>query len=210
MYTDDTNRPEADDAGLTPAERELAGALRGLRPAPPRGIDRDAMLFEAGRAAASRSLFRWRTTAAAAAVLAAAAAGAMFASRLERPQVVREVVYVDRAVPAPVPAPKPSMPAQPDRTEVASGAVPGSTAHPWLQLAMTDQPRGLLLRDRALQWGVSAALSPARRQSPVPARHVSRITLNELLDEPATDAPPADTQPSGESLQTTPIHREQL
>jgi hypothetical protein len=38
-----------DENGLTPAERELETALRGLRPAAPR-LDRDRLMFEAGQA----------------------------------------------------------------------------------------------------------------------------------------------------------------
>jgi hypothetical protein len=202
MYTDDdANRPPEDDAGLTAAERELAGALRGLRPAAPREIDRDAMLFEAGRAAASRSLFRWRMTAAAAGVLAAAA-GVMFAGRLGEPKVVREVVYVDR--PASAPASQPRR-VQPDVVTVASST---PIARPLL-LAGSGEPSGLLLRDRALRWGVSAALSASadRASSPRPSRP-STIDVNQLLGQP-TDASP-DLQPSGKSLKSQLLHREQL
>jgi hypothetical protein len=203
MYTDDddANRPPEDDAGLTAAERELARALRGLRPAAPRGIDRDAMLFEAGRAAASRSLFRWRMTAAAAGVLAAAA-GVMFAGRLGEPKVVREVVYVDR--PASAPASQPRR-VQPDVVTVASST---PIARPLL-LAGSGEPSGLLLRDRALRWGVSAALSASadRASSPRPSRP-STIDVNQLLGQP-TDASP-DLQPSGKSLKSQLLHREQL
>jgi hypothetical protein len=53
---------ERDD--LTPAQRELADALRGLSPAAPNRINRDRLLFEAGAAAARRSVFRWRAAAA--------------------------------------------------------------------------------------------------------------------------------------------------
>ena len=42
--------------GLTPAERELEDALRGLRPAPSQ-IPRDRLLFDAGAAAKSRPTF---------------------------------------------------------------------------------------------------------------------------------------------------------
>ena len=49
---------------LTPAQREFAGALGALRPAAPAGISRDRLLFEAGAAAARRSVFRWRAAAA--------------------------------------------------------------------------------------------------------------------------------------------------
>jgi hypothetical protein len=187
MYTDDddddANRPPEDDAGLTPAERELAGALRGLRPASPRGIDRDAMLFEAGRAAASRSLFRWRMTAAAAVVLAAAA-GVMFAGRLESPSVVREVVYVDR----PAAAPESDRPQLISRSDAVVVATPTPIARPLL-LAGAGEADGLLLRDRALRWGVSAALSMSTdRPSHVRSSRPSRIDVNQLLGEPSEES----------------------
>ena len=64
--TDDADDRDArHDAGeLTPAQREFAGALRGLRPAAPAPVNRDRLLFEAGAAAARRSVFRWRAAAA--------------------------------------------------------------------------------------------------------------------------------------------------
>src|SRR4051812_2485746 len=55
---------ERQDDDLTPAERELAEALGRLRPTAPLGINRDRLLFEAGAAAARRSVVRWRAAAA--------------------------------------------------------------------------------------------------------------------------------------------------
>lgn len=194
MYTDDANRPPEDDAGLTPAEQELAGALRGLSPATPRGIDRDTMLFEAGRAAASRSLLRWRMTAAAAAVLAAAA-GVMFAGRLESPSSVREVVYVDRAVATS----KSDAPQLVSHSDPIAVAAPTPIARPLL-LAGAGEADGLLLRDRALRWGVSAALSTSTdRSSHGRPPRSSRIDVNQLLGEPSDESP-----------KTQDLQREQL
>ena len=53
---------------LTPAELELEAALGSLRPAPP-GIDRDRLMFSAGRASVRNPVRRWP---AASAALAAA------------------------------------------------------------------------------------------------------------------------------------------
>lgn len=203
MFDEPDNRPQ-DDAGLTPAERELADALRGLRPAA-HAIDRDRLLFEAGQAEARRSVFRWRVAAAAATVLAGAA-GVMFASRLESPaapQVVREVVYVDRTTPASNPARRtPEAAPPPD--------VLPAVARPLLLLASPPgEPDGLLLRERALRWGVSAALSTPQQQTPrVRSSRPWRVDVNQLLDEP-TSADPAGTQPS-DSLPKHSLNREQL
>ena len=51
------------EEGLTPAEREVAVALGGLRPAPA-GLDRDRLMFQAGRASTRRTRHLWRAVAA--------------------------------------------------------------------------------------------------------------------------------------------------
>jgi hypothetical protein len=199
MFDEHNNRPE-DDAGLTSAERELADALRGLRPAG-HAIDRDRMLFEAGHAAARRAVFRWRITAVAATILAGAA-GVMFASRLESPaapQVMRELVYVDRTTLASNPARTPEATPPPDVLPVA---------RPLLLASPPGEPDGLLLRERALRWGVSAALSTSQQMPRVRSARPLRIDVNQLLGEP-TNVDSADTQPS-DSLPKHLLHREQL
>ena len=84
-----------DDDGLTPAERELEDALRGLNPTAAR-IDRDRLLLDAG-AAAGRAQFR-RVVGPAAGVLAACLAFALLWPA--QPTVVERVVLVP-AAPAP-------------------------------------------------------------------------------------------------------------
>ncbi len=53
---------EPEDA-LTPSEREVERALRGLRPAA-RGVDPVAVAFAAGAASALRGVWMWRGAAA--------------------------------------------------------------------------------------------------------------------------------------------------
>lgn len=72
MFDDDDQFERDDAAGLTPDQRELQGALRGLRPAVPAPVDRERLLFKAGVAVGQRSVSRWR---AAAAILVAGNAG---------------------------------------------------------------------------------------------------------------------------------------
>lgn len=78
--------PENDD--LTPADRELEDALRGLRPGAA-GIDPLAIAFAAGAASTRRSLFMWRS---AAAVLVMAL-GASLVVRTAQP-TVRDTILV--------------------------------------------------------------------------------------------------------------------
>jgi len=77
--------PEND---LTPADRELEGALRGLRLGAA-GIDPLAVAFAAGAASARRSLFMWRS---AAAVLVVAL-GVSLVARTTQP-TVRDTIVV--------------------------------------------------------------------------------------------------------------------
>jgi hypothetical protein len=183
MYDQENpNRPE-DDPALTPAERELAGALSRLRPAAPSGFARDRLLFEAGRAAAgaaaSRPLFRWRVTAAAAAVLAGAA-GVMLAARLERsPQVVREIVYVDRPTPATTPPVKTT-----PSTNLIAWADASRAPSRLLLTPASDEAEYLAIRDRALRWGISAALATAPNP-PAHAKPQPALDVNQLLDDGA-------------------------
>jgi hypothetical protein len=186
MYTDDTDRPE-NDAGLTPAERELAVALRGLRPAAPRGIDRGAMLYEAGRAAAARSLFRWRMAATAAGILAVAAAGVMFAGRLDHPQIVRELVYVDRPATTPTPPLRlASTPTAAPADDVRLIATSGLAASPFRSIPKLGRDADyLVLRDRALRWGVAAAFPSNSKLPPARAAAINPqpLDINQLLDD---------------------------
>lgn len=78
-----------DEPGLTPAERELVGALRGLSPSAS-GIDRDRLLFDAG-AEAGRAGARRVVGAVAGALIVALAVALLWPPQ---PRVVERVVYV--------------------------------------------------------------------------------------------------------------------
>jgi hypothetical protein len=110
-----------------PALDALAGALRGLAPRPA-GLDRDGLMFRAGRASAPRG-WAWPLTAAASTV-AAAFLGVLLWARPEPPP---PVVYVAER---PQPADDERAPA-PD----AEGR-PGAWSH-YLQLLETFLPDGL-------------------------------------------------------------------
>ncbi len=82
-----------DEQTLTPAEQELASALGGLVPAAA-GIDRDRMMFQAGRASARRRGYVWQgATAALAFALGLSVIG------LPAPRQVERIVYVTKEVP---------------------------------------------------------------------------------------------------------------
>ncbi len=92
-------KPEREQDGLTPAEKQLAAAMGALRPAPA-ALRRDWLLFEAGaavgRARARRSVTIWR----AATAVIALALGASWAWRdAARPGTAgprERVVYAER------------------------------------------------------------------------------------------------------------------
>ena len=102
----------SDEGTLTPTERQLEAALGALAPARA-GIDRDALMFRAGRASSRRGTHAWRATTL---VLAAA----LVVSLLERPgrRVVERIVRVEVEKPAPSPAPTAGPGAQPPTVEV--------------------------------------------------------------------------------------------
>jgi hypothetical protein len=159
-----------DKDNLTPAERELEGALRGLKPAGV-SIDRDRLMFAAGRASAGRSVFRWRVTSAAAAVLVGSMALTSL-SRLGGPQGGEKIVYVNQ------PAATPSAPQQQQPSRVATVERDEIPLRSTLLITSTGEPNTLSIRDRALRWGVSAALPPAR---PAAQRSSAQPTVDQLL-----------------------------
>jgi hypothetical protein len=193
-YHDDDTADEA-IPGLTPAERELEAALRAVKPAQPRRIDRDRLLYQSGAAAARRSLLAWR---AAAAVLVGAL-GVAIAARSGEPKVVREVVYVDR-----VPSEGSSRHVS-TKQHVASAPLPPETIEAYgdsspaasLLLASGEQSSYLVLRDRALRWGIAAALPPTSGS----ARPAPPLRADDLFDAPA-DRQRQPTPPAAPSLKS--------
>ncbi len=142
---------------LTPAEEELAAALGRLAPARPR-IDRDRLLFLAGRASARRALRGWQGAAAAMAACLAAA----IALRPAAPGV-------PPVVPSPAAPVVARHPAAPE-------------AEPWPALAAAVAPRGgyARLRDDVLRRGV-AALPPMGESR----REGDPLTLADARQAPA-------------------------
>ncbi len=138
--------PEPIDPGLN----EVAAALAALRPNPP-ALDRDRLLFQAGRASAPRP-WLWRATTAAS-TSAAAVLAALLIFRPAPPAVeIERVVYVrDQPPPAPPPPQKdkPPPPAPPE-------AEPPPPPYPWQPA--TPYTR---MEDRVLRWGLDGLAEPA-------------------------------------------------
>ena len=82
-----------DEEILTPAEQELASVLGGLVPAAA-GIDRDRMMFQAGRASARRRGYVWQG-----ATAALAFALGLSVITLPAPRQIERLVYVTKEVP---------------------------------------------------------------------------------------------------------------
>ena len=85
----------SDEETLTPAERELASALGALRPAAP-AIDRDRLMFRAGRASARHRRRLWQ----AACVVLGTGLAVALATRPRPAQTVR-IVRIREAGPGP-------------------------------------------------------------------------------------------------------------
>jgi len=130
--------PEPIDPGLN----EVAAALGALRPNPP-ALDRDRLLFRAGRASAPRP-WPWQLTAAVSAT-AAALLAALLVFR-PAPTPVERVVVVHDLAPAP---PKPEeTPAPPAAVEAAP---------PTYSWPNTPYRR---LEDNVLRWGLDGVPQP--------------------------------------------------
>ena len=172
-----------DDAGLTPAQRELESALRDLRPARP-NIDRDRMMFKAGAASAKRSLNVWR---AAAAVLVLGNAAAMtFALRSAQPDRANQVVEVQ---PQPAPPPPLVTPRPADQPVVAHASW-GLLLPPPSRPLMPSADAGYLpVRDAVLRWGVSA-LPP---QASGPRAAAQSPDVRRVLDLPREQETPPES-----------------
>jgi hypothetical protein len=122
-----------------PELARLETALAGLAPSPA-AIDRDALLFNAGRRSAARGRF-WPCTAALFAVLAAGLGGAL--ALRPGPQFTERVVFV------PVPA------ATPEKVAAAPPAEGPPTAAQKLGAAAgRERLSAFALRQQALRWGV--------------------------------------------------------
>jgi hypothetical protein len=146
---------------LDPRLNEVAAALAALAPHPP-ALDRDRLLFRAGRASAPRPWF-WRLSAAAS-TIAAVVLAAILVLR-PAPTPVERVVYVQVA-PLPMPAPPKEVVVTPP---VPLESEPQEPAYSWPTTPYTR------LEDRLLRWGLDGLAEP----SPPPAAPPE--TLKSLL-----------------------------
>ena len=131
---------------IDPRLNDVAAALTTLAPHPP-ALDRDRLLFRAGRASAPRPWF-WRLSAAA----STSAAMILAATLLLRParSPIERVVYV-QVTPGPIPAaPKEAIPTPPPPLE----SEPKEPAYSWPTTPYTR------LEDRLLRWGLDGMNKP--------------------------------------------------
>lgn len=146
---------------LEPRLNEVAAALAGLRPSPP-ALDRDRLLFNAGRASASRP-WLWRVATAASTTLAVVLAAVLILR--PAPAAVEHVVYVRVEPPTPPPKADPAPPAVAVESEPA-------VSPPLYSWPSTPYTR---LEDRVLRWGLDGLAEPTPTEAAPPE------TLDSLL-----------------------------
>lgn len=136
---------------LNPGLSALADALAGLKPRPA-ALDRDALMFRAGRASAPR---RWAWPLATVAV-SLVALGLGVALLVRQPRVVERIEYVRVEVPVPAP-PTPETPPVPTPADAPSLVTHEEEAPP-----LSGVRR---LEDHLLRWGLDG-LPPAPHAPP--------------------------------------------
>ena len=151
-------------------------ALAALAPAPA-ALDRDRLMFQAGRAA--RPVAPWSWPAATGVLTAVAAALALV--MITRPPVVTEtiVVRVPVAVTPALPPPKTASETPADSQAVAVQPVKATTG------SLTP-PGYLKLQEQVLHWGLDALYS-----GPPVAPIEAPLTLEKLLGESPKQSPPS-------------------
>jgi hypothetical protein len=133
---------------LDPRLNDVAAALAALAPQPP-ALDRDRLLFKAGRASAPRPWF-WRITAATTTSCAVVLAAVLIFRPIPAP--TDRVVYVQVAVQPPQPEP----PKQEIKTPtVTVESEPPEPAYSWPTTPYTR------LEDRLLRWGLDGLDEPS-------------------------------------------------
>ena len=147
-----------DENGLTPAERDLESALGGLRPVAA-SIDRDQLMFRAGRASMQRRGRAWQS---AAAVLAVG----LCLSLAFRPAGRRVV-------------PVAGVPVEPSPTVVGPELA-------WLpaDMAWAQQGSYIRVRDDVMEHGLDALPSPSGRSGPAEPP----LTVQGMLGGPSREA----------------------
>ncbi|HBI44140.1 MAG TPA: hypothetical protein DDY78_15000 [Planctomycetales bacterium] len=146
---------------LDPRLNDVAAALSALAPRPA-ALDRDRLLFRAGRASAPRPWF-WRLSAAASTIAAVVLAAILLVRPAPTP--IERVVYV-QVTPAPIPAPPMEVAVTPPAPLESE---PQEPAYSWPSTPYTR------LEDRLLRWGLDGLGEP----SPAPAAPPE--TLKSLL-----------------------------
>jgi hypothetical protein len=147
---------------LDPRLNDVAVALAALAPSCP-NLDRDRLLFKAGRASAPGSWF-WRLSAAVSTMAAVALAAILFLRPV--PTLVERVVYVE-VTPPPIPAP----PKDVDITPPPSlESEPSAPAYSWPTTPYTR------LENRLLRWGLDGLAEPPSPPAAPPE------TLKSLLE----------------------------
>jgi hypothetical protein len=162
--SDNYPRPEIND---------VEALLRGLKPAAG-GLDRDHVLFRAGRASArGPGRIVWPALSGVLGLVAAALAVALAV----RPEAAERIVYVKVIQPAPAAPPK-----EPDRPGAADELLPPPSA-PAERMFVSSGGRPLLER-QLLRWGLDALPAPA----PAPTGPVHRVT-GVTVEPPAVAGP---------------------
>jgi hypothetical protein len=141
---------------IDPGLNEVAAALAALRPNSP-AIDRDRLLFRAGRASAPRPWI-WRAATAVSTLLAASLGAVLICRPAAPPVEIERVVYVHDQTP---PAPAPPKREEPTTTAPAESE---PLSYPWR--AATPYTR---LEDNVLRWGLDGLAEPTPQQTEPPA-----------------------------------------
>jgi hypothetical protein len=155
-----------------PEITEVEALLRGLKPAAG-GLDRDHVLFRAGRASArGTGRLGWPALSAVLGLATVALSVALAA----RPAPAERVVYVEVVRPAPVPSPK-----EADRPNSGDELLPPPTASADRVFVSGGRP---LLERQLLRWGLDALPAPA----PTPTGPVHRVS-GVTVEPPAVAGP---------------------
>ncbi len=144
-----------------PRLNDVAAGLAALAPHPP-ALDRDRLLFKAGRASAPRPWF-WRLSAAVSTIAAAVLAATLFLR--PAPMPVEHVVYVQVVAPPVQPPPQEEVKRPPAPVE----SEPTEPPYSWPSTPYTR------LEDRLLRWGLDGL------DEPPPAPAAPPETLKSLL-----------------------------
>lgn len=114
----------------------LMSALGRLTPAAPT-INRDSLMFDAGRASVERTVAFWKRTAVGLVAMLVPVAGYSFVRPQPEPQVVVQERIVEKLVEVPVPIPVPPVSSVPEAVPVATVPMDPSSAFRLRQVGLT-------------------------------------------------------------------------